>query len=198
MNHLAHFHLADPQPGLLLGALRADFYKGPISSDLDPDLAAGIMLHRRIDAYTDQHPASMECRRKFSPAIQRYAGILQDLAFDHFLARHWDRFCDHGIDLFCARVYTVLKQGEHHLCERSAVLAERLERFDVLSRYQNWDMVAQAALRTGERFKRGNPFIDIETELQRRRDDLESTFIVFYPELLNHVAMLRRTDSTVA
>ena len=51
MNYLAHFHLAWPDPGLVVGGLEGDYYKGPLRGDLPGDIESGVRLHRAIDAY---------------------------------------------------------------------------------------------------------------------------------------------------
>ena len=86
MNYLAHFHLAWPDPGLVVGGLEGDYYKGPLRGDLPGDIESGVRLHRAIDAYTDAHPVSRQLRSAFPEKLRRYAGILVDLSFDHFLS----------------------------------------------------------------------------------------------------------------
>ena len=86
MNFLAHFHLAWPDEGLIAGGLEGDFYKGPLRDDLPEAVARGVQLHRAIDAYTDQHPALKELRAELPPHLRRFAGIVIDLSFDHFLS----------------------------------------------------------------------------------------------------------------
>ena len=97
MNFLAHFQLAWPDEGLVLGALEGDYYKGPLGSELPGDLARGVRLHRAIDAYTDNHAAVAQLRRGFPSGLRRYAGILIDLGFDHYLTQHWHSFSSAGI-----------------------------------------------------------------------------------------------------
>ena len=87
MNFLAHFHLAWPDAGLIAGGLEGDYYKGLLRGDLHPDIERGIKLHRTVDAYTDSHPAIAQLRRTFPQDLRRYAGVLIDIAFDHYLWR---------------------------------------------------------------------------------------------------------------
>ena len=56
MNFLAHLHLADPDPGLLLGGIVADFAKPAELATLPPEVQDGVRLHRLIDGFTDSHP----------------------------------------------------------------------------------------------------------------------------------------------
>ncbi|KOC94422.1 ACP phosphodiesterase, partial [Winslowiella iniecta] len=56
MNFLAHLHLATLANSSLLGNLMADFVRGNPHNDWPQPVAAGILLHRRIDVMTDSLP----------------------------------------------------------------------------------------------------------------------------------------------
>jgi acyl carrier protein phosphodiesterase len=184
VNFLAHFHLAWPDEMLVLGALEGDFHRGPLRGDLPPGLEAGIALHRSIDAFTDAHPAVLSLRAEFPSGLRRYAGILIDLAFDHMLHRHWDCFAPLPVKAFNDEVYRVLARGETLLSQKALGMSERLRDYDLLGRYADWRAVAGSAERIGERFSRGNPLKNIEAELSELRPSLHSTFLDFYPELV--------------
>jgi acyl carrier protein phosphodiesterase len=91
MNFLAHLHLASLAHSSLLGNLMADFIRGNPDGLYSPDVVAGIRLHRRIDVMTDSHPAVQSAKKLFSADCRRVAPIALDVAWDHFLARHWNR-----------------------------------------------------------------------------------------------------------
>jgi len=93
MNFLAHLYLADPQPLGLLGSLMGDFVKGPLGGRYPEPITRGIMLHRRIDTFTDAHAVVRASRTRISPGRRRFAGIMIDVFYDHFLARDWARYC---------------------------------------------------------------------------------------------------------
>lgn len=184
MNFLAHFHLAWPDEGLIAGGLEGDYYKGPLRGELPHDVERGVKLHRLIDAYTDQHPDIIELRRQLPPRLRRYAGILIDLSFDHFLSQHWSRYSDVRLQEFNDTVYNNLITRDNTFSPPASAMASRLIEHDILGLYDNWETVTATARRIGERFKRHNPFLNIELELTPSRDSMESTFIDFYPELL--------------
>lgn len=184
MNFLAHFHLAWPDSGLIAGGLEGDYYKGPLRGDLHPDIERGVKLHRHVDAYTDSHQAIVELRRAFPKNLRRYAGILIDIAFDHYLTLHWSRYGAVPLDEFTQSIYAVLDEHNALLSVDSQKMAERLVNYDVLSRYHDWDAVAATASRVGERFQRGNPMLAVQRELEPLREQLESTFLCFYPQLV--------------
>ena len=135
MNFLAHFQLAWPDEGLVLGALEGDYYKGPLGSELPEGLARGVRLHRAIDAYTDQHPTVAALRRNFPKGLRRYAGILIDLSFDHYLTQHWHTFNTRELTEFNREVMRTLNGGSDALSSGSQRMLARLDEFDILNCY---------------------------------------------------------------
>ena len=194
MNYLAHFHLAWPEELLVVGGLEGDFHKGLLPGTLTPGLHSGVALHRAIDAYTDSHAVVAELRRQFPPELRRYAGILIDLCFDHFLARHWSSFSEMSQVEFSAAVYRILEKHSASLSEDARHMAGRLCEFDVLNRYQHWETITASAERIGQRLRRSNPLSESNQLLPPLLPELERAFLVFYPDLIRFSrgnAMLR-------
>ena len=183
MNYLAHFQLAWPEEGLLVGALEGDYRKGQLRGELPAGIEQGVRLHRAIDAFTDQHPLMSELRALFRPDLRRYAGILIDLSFDHYLSIHWHRYntLEHG--QFSNTVYGTLERHQQHLSPPALRMYRRMIEHDLLALYRNWETVPATAARIGERFRRGNPFLDAADDLDAVRQSLEQAFLDFYPEL---------------
>ncbi|PLW68515.1 ACP phosphodiesterase [Pseudohalioglobus lutimaris] len=192
MNFLAHFHLAWPEEGLVVGALEGDFRKGWLRGELPGNIERGVALHRAIDAYTDSHPLMAELRREFPQAMRRYAGILIDLSFDHYLSLHWDKFSDLPLANFIPIVYHQLEQNSHHLSGSAEHMRKRMLQHDILGRYNDWETVPASATRIGERFRRGNPFEDVRADIDPVRNKLEQAFLEFYPELQSWAATTRQ------
>lgn len=89
MNFLAHLHLATLANSSLTGNLLADFVRGDPHAQWPTAIAEGIILHRRLDALTDQLPEVRQACTLFRPETRRVAPITLDVVWDHFLARHW-------------------------------------------------------------------------------------------------------------
>lgn len=185
MNFLAHFHLAWPDEGLVLGGLEGDYYKGPLRGDLPLDIERGVRLHRAIDAYTDDHPVVRQLRRDFPPELRRFAGILIDLCFDHFLSLHWSRYAQLELPRFNAEVYRSLQRRGELLSPNSQHMLARMVEHDILGIYHRWETVPASAERIGQRFRRHNPFTDVDAPLSAFRPQLESAFLDFYPDLIS-------------
>lgn len=184
MNFLAHFHLAWPDRGLVAGGLEGDYCKGPLRGRLDTDIERGIRLHRAIDAYTDTHALIVDLRRLFPQDLRRYAGILIDISFDHYLTNHWSRYSEMPLSEFNRSIYQILLEHEPLLSTNCLKMAKRIVDYDVLNRYHDWDAVPATATRVGERFRRGNPLQEVQEKMEPLRQEMEASFLAFYPDLL--------------
>ena len=86
MNYLAHAVLSFGDPAILVGNMISDHVKGKQVERYTPAIQRGIRLHRAIDTFTDDHPATQELKAIFRPAYRLYAGAFVDIVYDHFLA----------------------------------------------------------------------------------------------------------------
>ena len=72
---------------LLTGNMVADHIKGRKPLALLPKgIADGVVLHRKIDAFADDHPAVSRAKIWFRDPYRLYAGPILDILWDHFLA----------------------------------------------------------------------------------------------------------------
>ena len=191
MNYLAHFHLSYGDRPLLLGALLGDFVKGPLAGDFDTGIEKGILLHRKIDAFTDSHPEIRAACRRFAPRYRRYGGILLDIVFDHFLSRHWQQFHERSLQAFSDEIYSLLA-GTDQLEDGARRQADRLVRYNVLAGFGDWRTVEAALARVSEKLARENPLIHAPEELAYHYDYLETLFLGFYPQLVTYAEMTKR------
>ena len=184
MNFLAHFHLAWPDRGLVAGGLEGDYYKGPLRGKLPAAIERGVELHRAIDAFTDSHPEVGRLRGEFPRELRRYAGILIDLGFDHYLSVHWSRFSAIPLETFNRSVYGALQAQEAELSAGSRAMLRRLLQHDILARYRHWETVPASAARIGERLRGANPLTAVDRQLAPVRSRMEAAFLAFYPDVL--------------
>src|SRR5689334_16645584 len=118
MNYLAHAYLSFNEPGIITGNLISDFVKGKKKFDYPEDIQKGIILHRAIDSFTDDHPVTRHAKTFFKPAYRLYGGAFVDIVYDHFLARSLDKSF---LKEFTSNIYPVLQ-------ERFEILPERFQK----------------------------------------------------------------------
>lgn len=108
MNYLAHLYLSGDSEKLLVGNFIGDYVKGNRYLQYHDEIAKGIILHRHIDSFTDQHQKHLEAKRYFRNDFGHYAGILVDFTYDHFLASKWNEYSDISLRWFAKHVHSVL------------------------------------------------------------------------------------------
>ena len=191
MNYLAHLLLAEQSPEGWLGALMGDFVKGRLDPSLGAVLRRGILLHRRIDSFTDAHPTHRASRNRIAGGRRRFAGIIVDLSYDHFLAQRWGRHSAAPLDAFTGRVYAALARRRDLLPPRLARLAPRMISQDWLGSYRDLDALGAALDGLATRSPRSAPLAGAIEEVRRCYQGLGDDFDAFFPELVAHAKALR-------
>jgi acyl carrier protein phosphodiesterase len=199
VNWLAHLYLARQSDAALLGALLGDFAFGSSGLERFGRIEhEEILRHRRIDRFTDTHPAVAALRAAVPDGRRRFAGIALDVHFDHLLARDWARWTAADpatavpLDAFTARAYAVLRARHHELPPRLQAIAPRMAADDWLGGYRERANVDRAVLRIATRLSRhGDRLVDCLGDLHALERRAEATFEVFFPELVAFVALDR-------
>lgn len=192
MNYLAHLHLAANDEGLLVGALLGDFIKGRLETlPLTPAVRDGVRLHRLIDSYTDSHPDVGQSKRRVGSERRRYAGLIIDLLYDHFLAVHWPRFAPQPLGEFTQQSYRLLLAHSPGLPPRLQSILPRMAAEDWLRSYAELENTAFALERIGNRLRRGNPLLGVGAELEAVYAGVEADFLQFFPQLMDYAEVQR-------
>ncbi|SIT79468.1 ACP phosphodiesterase [Pontibacter indicus] len=187
MNYLAHVFLSGNDEALLLGNFIADAVKGKQLELYPADVARGIRLHRLIDAYTDTHPVVSETKARLRPHFRKYAPVVADLYFDHFLASRFNEFSSEPLEAYTSRVYTLINR---HL----ASLPERVQHFFPYMMRQNWLLsyaevtgIAQALGGLSRRTSFDSGMERAGEELLENYTLYDTDFSIFFPELIAYV-----------
>ncbi|MCW3479092.1 ACP phosphodiesterase [Neisseriaceae bacterium JH1-16] len=189
MNYLAHLHLAPDDAEARVGNLLGDFVKPANAGHLPPGIVAGMTLHRQIDRYTDAHPLFRLSKTHIAPERRRYAGILIDIFYDHFLALHWDTLAGRPLPEFTQQVYAELAERNALLPPRLQDILPRMTADDWLLGYRELDGIA-ATLRgfSRHRLSRPNAVAGGIDDLIAAYPILDAEFLAFYPQLQAEVA----------
>lgn len=184
MNHLAHLFLARQTPGSLIGNLSGDFVKGPLGDRFPPAIRDGIMQHRRIDSYTDAHPATAAFRRVLIPEHGHYARVIADMFFDHFLSRRFDEFAGESLDTFLARTYAAIDPYEAQLPGRLRHVYPLMRDDGWLQSYREVDGIRGALRGISRRFSRAPRLDTAARHLTDSRVELERRFDELFPDVM--------------
>lgn len=183
MNYLAHLYLAEQSSEGLLGSLLGDFVKGRLDNRFPEAVRRGIALHRSIDSFTDAHPLHLESRNRIGAPRRRYAGIIIDVCYDHFLCRRWTDYSDESLDSFAGRVYDILREHQDDLPDRLRRMVPHMIADDWLGSYAELENVGRALDGIARRMTRSNPLAGAVTEIEANYAALDGDFQRFFPEL---------------
>jgi acyl carrier protein phosphodiesterase len=186
MNYLAHVFLARHSSEAMIGGLLGDFVKGSIHGYSD-GIRAGIRLHRAIDRYTDSHDIVRASCALVSARRRRYASIMVDVFFDHFLACHWQRYSATPLTAFTRDAYAELLARSAEFPQRLQYVLPRMAADDWLASYHDVRIIDAAINGISQRFRRANPLLGGAQEMLDNYELLQGNFLQFFPELLRFV-----------
>lgn len=160
----------------------------------------GILLHREIDSFTDQHPVVAEARNVISPERRRLGGIIIDIAFDYYLTRHWDKFSTEERRVTISRGYaTMAMVSSTGLSRKTQSLISKMSSRDWLNAYGT----LEGQTLTFQRVSRVTPAVagleGAEQEIVKNDAILDQYFLQFYPDLIKNVEewqALRKSGET--
>ena len=196
MNYLAHAYLSFNIPEIIIGNMISDFVKGKKKFIYSPGIQRGIVLHRAIDEFTDQHPVTRNAKLIFKPVYRLYAGAFVDVAYDHFLANDNNQFVSSTeLCSFSSFIYATLNEFYSVLPTSFRKIFPHMQLYDWLYNYRSESGIQQSF---GGLVKRAK-YIDDSTSANRLLFDnyslLQSCYNEFFPELKAYAAHQLRSIS---
>lgn len=138
MNFLAHTYLSGTTSDVIIGNFIADFVKGNAGIKLfHPGIQKGILLHRRIDNFTDQDKQLSEIRKKLHPHFHKYSGIALDIFFDYFLAKDWHLFSDTSLHDFSSDFFKLTETHMELMPEPAQHVLQVMKQQDWFGNYRH-------------------------------------------------------------
>ena len=137
MNFLAHIYLSGNSEGLIIGNYIADAVKGKQLDLFHSEITKGIILHRKIDTYTDTHAIVEKSKARLRPVYRKYASVIIDILYDHYLAVNWKNYSDIPLFEYSKNIYGLIKKHEQILPEKSKLFMQYMIKNDILNAYSN-------------------------------------------------------------
>jgi acyl carrier protein phosphodiesterase len=186
LNFLAHAYLSFDVPHLIVGNFLADFLRPAETRGLPPPILAGVALHRKIDTFTDSHPAFKAGTARMRPYHGKYSPVVVDMFYDYLLAKNWEQFCEKPLPEFSQGVYRVLEAHLAVMPERIQERAPRMISADWLTSYGADEGMRYAFYRMEMRASRPEGFNNAFEHLLEHWDDFQQDFQMFFPEMAAH------------
>ncbi|MDB1126078.1 acyl carrier protein phosphodiesterase [Vibrio algarum] len=184
MNFLAHIHIATVCNSDIAGNLLGDFVKGNPIGRYPKEIVDGILLHRFVDKFTDQHEISKQARVFFSPHLRRFSPIAMDLFWDHCLANDWSQYCEDDLHEFCQIAEQNAVKPNVVLPERYLHVTEMMWRNHWLASYRNIENIEFALERMSHRSDRMAPLAECFQDINAHYQPLRALFSELYHDVL--------------
>jgi acyl carrier protein phosphodiesterase len=186
MNWLAHTLLSEPDVEFRIGNIAADWVKGAARLAYSAGIQRGFARHRAIDLYTDAHPLVLHSQTRILAPYRRYAGVLVDVFYDHYLIRNWAQFCDRPLRVFIDETYAQFAAHAQHLPAELNRGFDYMRRDDWLGCNATADGVAKTLARIAQRLRPGNLLAEGICTLAPNDAGFDADFIAFFPQLQQH------------
>jgi len=187
LNFLAHQYLSFNVEPIMVGNFLADTLKGKERESLPTDIYRGVEIHHVIDNFTDNHPLVLETRKILYPYFSKYAAVVQDVYFDHFLARNWNRFSDVDLAAFTAQVYKVLGENTQYFNQRAQRTFHYMSAQNWLLNYAKTEGLDRALTGLSRRASFKNNMDQSIEPMLKHEEELVNLFEDFFPELESEI-----------
>ena len=135
MNFLAHLYLSGDSDELKIGNFIADAVKGKAHEKFPAPIQKGIILHRRIDSFTDSHPIVLESCKRLWDKYRHYSPVIIDIFYDHFLAANWKNYSELQLDEFADNCYRLIENNVENLPEKIKIMLPYMKAHNWLVNY---------------------------------------------------------------
>jgi acyl carrier protein phosphodiesterase len=187
VNYLAHLHLSGNDRGLIIGNFIGDGIRGENLQSYPAEIRKGILLHRQIDHFTDSHKIVLQSKQRLRPRFHKFAPVIADVYYDHFLARNWTLYHEEDFRAFVDRMVLLLEETRDIFPERSRRFLHYAVETDLFYKYGTLEGMDHAFRGLARRTRFENKMEEATGELRKNSAAYESEFKKFFPDLVENV-----------
>ena len=170
----------------MIGNFIGDFVKGKAYEAFDEQIQQGILLHREIDRFTDNHQVVVKTKTRLRPRYHHYAPVIADVFYDHFLAALWDQYHPDSLLLFTENFYKLTDKYLDTLPLGAAKMLMYMKRDNWLYNYQFISGIDRALKGMSARTPYNSKMENATTDLRADYSAYQQEFMEFFPDLINH------------
>ncbi len=189
MNILAHLYLSGHPSPEMVGNFIGDFIKGKKLSSFSEPVRKGILIHREIDTYTDQHPVVSVSKDRLRAKHRHYSGVIVDIFYDHFLAARWNQFSSTDLNEYLAEVFTYLEKNQTILPDRATDFLLAAKKGKWVQNYASISGIQRVLKGMDNRTKFNSNMEYACEQLNNHYLEFEREFFEFFPQLEKHIEL---------
>ncbi|TVR71644.1 MAG: DUF479 domain-containing protein [Marinilabiliales bacterium] len=187
MNFLAHIYLSGSSDEVKIGNFIGDYVKGR-NYEKYPDLVRkGILMHRKIDSFTDAHPVVNRSKSHLRKKFRRYSGVIVDIFYDHFLASEWHMFSKHPLPQYVVNMYEILVSNYFILPNEIKTFLPFFIINNWLESYTSIEGIEGVLRRMTKRTSLPNETPFAIAELRKKYHLFRDDFLEYFPQLVAYI-----------
>lgn len=186
MNFLAHLYLSGDDDFIKIGNFMADGIRGKEYLNYPEKVQKGILLHRAIDTYTDNHAIFRQGKHRLHEKYHHYSGVLMDMYYDHFLAKNWLNYHHLPLENYADSFYELLKSNEKMLSPRTLKMLPSMSKYNWLVQYASLDGLKNILTQMDYRTKNQSGMQNGLDDLLNDYENYQNEFTLFFEEMQLH------------
>lgn len=187
MNFLAHLYLSGNNEQIIFGNFLGDFIKGKQYQQFEEDIQKGILLHRFIDYFADNHKISKESRKYVRKNYRKYAGIVIDVFYDHFLAKNFEKYSTVPLNQFAKNAHLIIDENYKLLPINIQNKIPFIIRKERLISYKNISGIKKSLFLMGQFTSLPNESSFAISQLKNNYNQLQLQFEEFFHDITNSI-----------
>lgn len=187
MNFLAHMYLSGESDQIKIGNFIGDYVKGKGYEKYKGGIRYGILLHRKIDAFTDSHPIVKRSKECFTEKYHKYAGVITDIVYDHFLTVQWNEFSGSDLKKIINHSYSILLKRYKYLPVRVQQFLPHFVIYNWMGSYHSFEGLERVFDRMAMKTSLPKNSKNSVNELRENYSQIQRDFNNFFPQLIEHV-----------
>jgi len=194
MNFLAHTYLSGCNEEIIVGNFMGDYIKGRNYVHLPEMVRKGILIHRDIDTYTDAHAITRRSRLRLVERYHKYAGVIVDIFYDHFLAASWSEYCGISLKEYVDRTYDLLKRNYKTLPQGIKVWFPTFLENNWMMAYQTVDGIELVLDRMSANTSLPDHTGFAIERMREQYDEFRNDFREFFPLIIDYIEKKYEVD----
>jgi len=154
-------------------------------------IGKGVLLHREIDSYTDNHPTVGLSKDKLREKYRHYSGVIVDMFYDYFLAKNFQHHSGIPLTDFAKSSYDLMESYWDVIPLRGQQMLPYMIRGNWLVNYGKPEGIHRALQGLSRRTKFDSKLEFAIQDLKQYSDEFEEEFSSFFKEIQAHISQFR-------
>lgn len=190
MNYLGHIYFSFDQTDLAVANLFGDFVKGNKYLEYPGSIQKGVLLHRQIDTYIDNHPKVKTLTKKLYLELPKVAPISIDIYFDYLLAKNWRQFHSLEYNAILIQFYSKIKYIDSNYPDSFIQFITLLRERDWLSHYPTTFGLDKMCKGVSQKLSFPNQLINGLTVFKKNELEITTVFYEYMQDAIEHFSAI--------